>query len=210
MPVGKIDLSGKQKRKAGSTQKDLTDSGKRRKVGAQDKSEDITSKILSLETGILENRKNYNSIVKLLDFVNDESAGDDRNVLSAIALCRIFCRLLALDALGSTKGKPENEVRISQWLSEKLDTFEAKLLQMLEFSNHGTQNTALTLLMRLLKHKAKTSGSSGDGVWQRGLFPSILRPLLSTSTGSAARNDFVTEYLAKYHDIRFYTYSLIP
>lgn len=55
----------------------------------------IQDEILGLEEKILESQSNYNSIQTLLNFLRVSSVPDDnRDVLAAVALCRVFCRLM--------------------------------------------------------------------------------------------------------------------
>lgn len=167
---------------------------------------DAASEILLLENRILESRKNYNSIVTLLDQVNQKDDKNETSILAAVALCRIFCKLLILGALDKSKGTQENEAKISAWLGDRLADLVAKLVRLLEASDDIAQRTALTLLMRLFKHQAQIDASRGS-VWHGEILSSLLNCVLISKDATSAREDFISQYLTKFHDLQYHTWS---
>ena len=166
-----------------------------------DLSEDRASEILLLENEILESRTRYNNILTLLGLITDDNTSGEQQNLASVSLCRVFCGLLSLGELNSKKGKPENEAKISKWLEDNLKQFEDALIRRLQSGDQGLQITALTLLMRLLKHKAKILPSSGL-IWQGEVFQSMAHTLMNASIDSAVRHEFVSNYFAKFVDVR--------
>src|SRR5690242_17091177 len=70
-------------------------SSKRRAV-ASDQSKNEQARIEELEAQISESRKYYNNIATLISMLNgDDSSEQSTNLAVAVALCRVFCRLIA-------------------------------------------------------------------------------------------------------------------
>ncbi|KAL2037683.1 hypothetical protein N7G274_009628 [Stereocaulon virgatum] len=163
--------------------------------------------ILGLEQKILESRTNYNSIHNLLDYVRVEISADEKDVLAAVALCRVFCRLMAAGNLNKPQDKASNEVTIVQWLKGKLQEYEDELLRLLENEDTGRQSTALTLLMRLVKEEATHLDKSDEAVWRDGLFQRLLRTMVKDGVAEDTRKDLIEKYVEEYDDIRYYTFA---
>ena len=184
---------------------------KRKRVASKESSEesDPQDDVLSLEEKILESRNNYNSIHTLLDYLRSPDHGSEKNVLAAVALCRVFCRLMAGGSLNKRKEKAGNENTIAQWLGERLQDYENGLLKMLKQPDVERQNTALTLLMRLVKEEAAHLNNPRESVWRDGIFGKLVHRLLEDGVVEGTRADFVESYVEKYDDVRYYTFALL-
>jgi U3 small nucleolar RNA-associated protein 19 len=186
---------------------------KRRKVvqdSGQDSSQelDIEDGILGLEGKILESRSNYNSIRTLLEYMRSSSVSAENNdVLAAVALCRVFCRLMVAGSLAKSQQSSDNEVTIVQWLKERLKEYENNLLRMLCCVEVGRNNTALTLLMRLVKEEALHLNKSEEAIWRDGIFPKIIQRLLEENVAMQIRLEFAGKYLEENADVRHYTFA---
>lgn len=166
--------------------------------------------ILLLENQILESRRHFNSITTLLNYVNEQEPQDTKDaksVLAAIALCRVFCRLLAAGNMSRSRETSKNEALIVQWLMERYQEYKSALLSMLALETSDRSTTAMTLLMRLIKEEAVQLKLSEEAIWAKGLFTKLLRTLVNVRAIDDARAAFVDNYLLKYDDIRYHTFT---
>lgn len=164
--------------------------------------------ILLLETQILQSRRHYNSIITLLGYVKEpdpQNAENQKSVTAAVALCRVFCRLIALGNMSKSRETSEDETLIVQWLIERLQEYQSALLFMLASRAPSISKTALTLLMRLIKEGDMKRNVNVDAIWCNGVFPNILQTLVNLTAVDDARSAFVDEYFVKYHDIRYHS-----
>ena len=168
---------------------------------------DLQEDILGLEQKILESRTNYNSIHTLLDYIRVEVSADEKDVLAAVALCRVFCRLMAAGNLNKPQDKASNEATIVQWLKGKLQEYEHELLKLLKNEVIGRQSTALTLLMRLFKEEATHLDKPDEAIWRDGLFERLLRTVVEDDVGEDTRTEFMEKYVEEYDDVRYYTFA---
>ena len=121
-------------------------SAKRRRSSEGECHDDPNARILLMEQGILESRKNYNDIVVLL---TTSKKGDEESLLATVALCRIFVRLLAQGSLVFKKSLSEKDGVVVGWLRDQLSLYKKVLLSLL--ADEDLAVTALTLCMRILK-----------------------------------------------------------
>ena len=156
--------------------------------------------ILLLEDQIIQSRRNYNNIAKLLSICT-ETGKDDQSTTAAVALCRIFCRLTAAGDMTKKKGMPENEITIVNWLKARYAEYTEHLRGKITDLNDYEQGTALVLLMRLVKEAA----GKDENVWRTGLFSDLLQAVLSSPQSSLAREELLEKYVEEYDDIRFFT-----
>lgn len=184
---------------------------KSRKLGTDSSrsTEDIRSEILLLENGILESRKNYNSIIVLLEHARVESPSDGRDIVALVALYRVFCRLMVLGNLSKGKKASGAEHSIVQWLKERLKEFEEILLQVLQSPDPPKQSTALNLLMRLVKEKATHLVLSEDVTWRNGLFNNIVQSLAVNTEISSTMDEFIDGYVTRFDDVRYHTFACL-
>ena len=170
---------------------------------------DFQDEALQLEENVLGSQTNYNSIHTILKCLHQEDEMENEKIIAAVALCRIFCKLMARGSLGKPKESSGNEVTIIQWLRERLHDCEQGLLRMLKSKSIRTQSTALTILMRLLKEQASHLNQSADIIWQGGLFWQLIQSLVEAEIFDEIRNEFVENYIVKYEDVRFYTLACL-
>ena len=201
-----LDTAKKRKRKDAPSE-----SLKRKRVASKGSSEEsnVHDEILSLEEKILESRNNYNSIHTLLDYLKSSDHGSEKGVLAAVALCRVFCRLMAGGSLNRHREKAGNENTIAQWLGERLQDYENQLLKVLKKPDIGRQSTALTLLMRLLKEEAAHLNNLKESVWRDGIFGKLVHTLVEDEVVDETRAEFVEKYVEEYDDVRYYTFALL-
>lgn len=171
--------------------------------------DDPQAQILLLENQILESRRYYNNIVTLMTFLNEPDNRQDQDIAAAVALCRVFSRLSVAGNLSKTKNAPENEAIIVDWLKGRYREYIEALLGLLGHGNVVRQNTALTLLLRLLKVDAAYVNPGEERTMRTGLFSKIIRALIEAEAGQEVREEFVEKYVDKYDDIRYYTFANI-
>ncbi|CAD6581026.1 MAG: hypothetical protein ASARMPRED_000394 [Alectoria sarmentosa] len=170
---------------------------------------DFQDHTLQLEEKILESRTNYNSIHTLLEYLHKYDGAEDEDTIAAVALCRVFCRLMAGGNLSKSREKSGNEATIAQWLRERMHDYEQGLLRILGNENIRKQCTALTIVMRLFKEKASHLNRSEDAVWQRDDFIQIVQTLIGEQVAEETRAEFVEKYVEKYYDVRYYTFACL-
>ena len=186
--------------------------GKKRKRQHSDEVVDAQSRILLLEEQILDSQKNYNHIVTLLDDsrgYGSSTTGATPPSLSLVALCRVFCKLMALGNLSKRRQASQNGTAIVQWLNDRLDDYKANLLENLCEENSESQITALTLLMKLVKEEAVHLQLSDESIWRRGTFSKLMGTLLGADTASPSRHEFVENYIESFVDVRYHTFRHI-
>ena len=171
--------------------------------------DDFRSEILLLEKGIIESRKNYNSIVILLEHARIKSPSDGRDVAAAMALYRVFCRLMALGNLTNNTEASSAEITVVQWLVERLEAFEEILLQFLQSTERSRQSTALRLSMLLVKEKARHIVSPEAFTWRQGLFSSLVQAMVANALVTPVLGEFVDEYVRSFGDVRYYTFACL-
>lgn len=172
-------------------------------------SESIRDQILKLESRIQESRHHYNEIVKLLEYVQVKYVETDESIFAAVALCRVFCRLMAGRTMTKSRETSEKEAIVIQWLQERYQDYKNKLLALLKSNDAVRSTSALTLLMQLVKDEALHLFVSDGAAWRRGTFPSILLALVDESVNTDTRTVFIDKYLKKFDDIRYYTLAQI-
>ena len=168
--------------------------------------DDRQAQILLLETQILESRRHYNNIATLIATLNETDHRRDRDVAAAVALCRVFSRLAVAGNLSKTKNAAENEAIIVDWLKERYKEYTEALSGMLRHGNTGRQNTALTLLLRLIKVDAAYVNPGEERIWRTGLFSKLIQALVEADGSQEIREEFLEKYVEKYADIRYYTF----
>lgn len=159
----------------------------------------IEDEVLELEAQILESRKHYNNIPRLISLAKEGRTITSATTLPAVALCRIYCRLFANGSLSKSKTESESEAVIAKWLRARLDEYFQLLGDSIQEGDEGVQVTALTLAMRLVKEDVNQDGQSQ---WQRGIFPGIVSAVLRA--GEAAQEDFSERYFSQFDDVRVY------
>ena len=171
---------------------------------------EATSQILLLEQQILNSRRNYNNLLTLIELARWSGPANNQQHHAVVALCRVFCRLMATGHLIKTRNIPENEAVVIQWLGERLQTFHDLLLDILLQGDYEQQCTALVLSMQLIKEEATYMELKEDSFWMKGLFYGVLQGLILHKVSDQIRRDFVKNFVDRYDDIRFYTFKILP
>jgi len=171
---------------------------------ATDGSEDPNAKILLMEQGILESKKNYNDIVVLLGTMGDYESGNPESMLATVALSRVFMRLLGQGALVPKRTLSDKQLAVVNWLREQFKSFKTLLLSLLDDEELGV--TALTLCMRVLQAEGQVEKDEYS-------FPTeFLRQIVHTvlqSEDEDVAKAYTEEYLEQFDDIRYHTFSSI-
>ncbi|CRK37225.1 hypothetical protein BN1723_004281 [Verticillium longisporum] len=109
---------------------------------------DPQAEILLMEQEILESKKHYNNISKLLDIAKAYKTDPDSAALASVALTRVFVRLLAAGSLIKKKGLTEKDTVVVGWLRERYFEYKDVLAELITDEELGSP--ALTLAMRML------------------------------------------------------------
>lgn len=179
---------------------------KRRRSSWADEGEDETdpgAKILLMEQGILESKKNYNDIGALL---TRAEAGADESMLATVALCRVFLRLLAQGSLASKKSTSENDAVVVGWLRDRLSQYKLLLLRLLAVSDLAV--TALILCMRILEAEGEHRSDKDAYSFPTPFLQDIVGAIL-TSSADDVRRAYIEEFAEQHDDIRYYTFKSI-
>ncbi|KAF5006177.1 hypothetical protein FDECE_7452 [Fusarium decemcellulare] len=200
----KVASAERSKRKRSSTHEKPTK--RRRSSSASDESEDPNAKILLMEQGILESRKNYNDIAVLLSTAADFKNGEPESMLATVALCRIFVRLLAQGSLIPKKSLSEKEQVIVGWLRDMYREFKRTLVAILR--DEELALTALTLCMRTLKAEGEFLHDKDEYTFPRDFLREIVASLFASDNEEVIRA-YVEEYAEQYDDIRYFTFNSV-
>ncbi|KAL5121333.1 Maturation and nuclear export of 40S ribosomal subunits interacting protein [Pleosporales sp. CAS-2024a] len=180
---------------------------KSRRKSPGDDGDAAQAEILQLEAQIAESRKHYNNIATLLQLARQSAAENDAPILAAVALCRVFSRLLATGDMVKSKGMGEAEAVIASWLKERYKDFLETLLKDFLQGDHGPkQSVALALLMRLVQEESKTDKNYAI---KSGPLLNVVETLLLLPADDANRDEFVEKYFKQFDDIRYYTFQTI-
>ncbi|KAF1359477.1 CBF-domain-containing protein [Lizonia empirigonia] len=194
----------KRKRDPARAERREAKSKKRQKSPASD-GDDMHAHVLQLEAQILESRRHYNNIATLLQL--SKQSQHHAPVLAAVALCRVFSRLLAAGDMTKSKGMAEAEATVVAWLKERYREFLDTLLQaFLRSDNPAKQSVALTLLMRLVKEESK---ATTDYSLKTGPLSRLIEALLFLPERDANREEFAEKYFKHFDDVRFHTFKTI-
>ena len=163
--------------------------------------------ILLLEEQILASREHYNNIVKLQDLTNSEVEKPKTATLAAIALCRVFCRLISAEHFYKRKDDTEADAKVVLWLKQRLRDYVESLAGWIGSPDAAKESTALTLLMRIVKDETSQDSKRSEQAWrtERSTFYTLVKTLLETTDAEAARQEFVEKYVEEHDDVRFYT-----
>jgi U3 small nucleolar RNA-associated protein 19 len=196
----------KRKREAKSERRESKSKSKPRRETSSEEGDDVQGDILRLEAELLESRKHYNNIATLLHFCKVGSAESDTAILAAVALCRIFTRLLTSGDMVKSKGMSQSEALIVSWLKERYrDYTEALLNHFLRSKDARKQSTSLTLLMRMVKEESKHK----DYNWKKSPLTQTVEAILLLPEDDATREEFAEKYFGKFDDIRFQSFKII-
>ncbi|RDA94103.1 hypothetical protein CP533_6597 [Ophiocordyceps camponoti-saundersi (nom. inval.)] len=197
MPAAVAEDGSKRKR----TLTEQKPAKRRRSSGVDEDVANPGDKILSLEQGILESKKNYNDISTLLSAADGDS---EEATLATVALCRVFLRLLAQGALTFKRPRSEKDSVVVCWLREKLSQYKLLLLRGLRDEDLAV--TALTLCMRLLKAEGRHLSGKEEFSFPSVFLENVIENVLA-SDSEVVRRAYVQEYAEQYDDVRFYTFK---
>jgi U3 small nucleolar RNA-associated protein 19 len=170
-------------------------------------SDDPQATILQLEAQILESRKYLNNIATLIQLAKEVDVENETATLASVTLCRVFSRLLSTGDMVKSKGMPDSEVVIVQWLKERYREYLDMLLrEYLRSESAPTQSVGLTLLMRLVKEESR---GQKEYNWKHGPLCKTVETLLQFPDGEPVREEFAEKYFKPYDDIRFYGFQII-
>ena len=202
-----IDGEGrKRKRENGAT---IQSNGvKSRKAPKSTSSGESTqAKILLLEEQILQSREHYNNIVKLQSWIDNAEREPKTATIAAVALCRVFCRLIAGEQLVKRNEDTEADEQVVRWLRQRLQNYAESLTGWIEKSDAAKESTALTLLMRIVKEETSQGSRRSEQAWrtEKSTFYNVVKALLEKTDADVAREEFVEKYVEEHDDVRFYT-----
>ncbi|KAJ9137949.1 Nucleolar complex protein [Pleurostoma richardsiae] len=206
MPAAASVPSGATKRKRQIT-KDAPKKRARSESSDEEEEEDAQARVLLLENGILESKKNYNNITSLIDIARRQDEDGESAMVAAVSLCRVFIRLLAAGSFLRKKDMSEKDVVVIRWLRDRLSEFEEVLLSM--FSRDEFASTALTLSMRLLKAEAEYLDGKDERTFPHAFFTQIVAAVVQGDVEEEVRKEFLEKYVDEFDDIRFYTFKAI-
>lgn len=201
------DSASKKRKAAPTTGKVSTKPSKKVKAvksASQEEDDDPQAQILSLETQILESKKNYNNITTLLEICQKRQSKDGSNITAAVALCRVFCRLMVAERMIKTPGMSEAEAEAVDWLKTRFKDYVAVVCGLLAVEE--LQSTCLTLVMRLVKEETQQEGKRAEQAWRTGVFATLVRALVDEDKAEGARDEFVEKYVEEHDDVRYFTF----
>ncbi|PHH71994.1 hypothetical protein CDD80_4850 [Ophiocordyceps camponoti-rufipedis] len=189
---------GSKRKRASTEQKPV----KRRRSSTGDDEADDGARILAMEQGILESRKNYNDISLLLRTAEGHT---EESMLATVALCRVFLRLLAQGSLTFKKPPSEKGSVVVSWLRDRL--LQYKELLLLRLADEDLAVTALTLCMRIFKAEGQFL-SGKEAVFPAAFLEDVLERVLVVEGGDV-RRAFVEDFVEQFDDVRFYTFKTL-
>lgn len=200
-------LAGAKRKRDPSKPERRESKSKSRRKSPSDDGEDVQTQIIQLEAQILESRRHYNNIASLLQLAKQPEAENEGSILAAVALCRVFSRLLATGDMVKSKGMGEAEAVIALWLKERYGELLDVLLDSLLRSDHSPkQSVALTLAMRLVKEESKSQRNYNVKI---GPLFRLIKVLLELPVDDLNRDEFAEKYFKQFDDIRFHTFQAI-
>lgn len=165
--------------------------------------DDPQAQILLLESQILESKKHYNNIATLLQICQKKSS-DGTNITAAVALCRVFCRLMVAERMTKKQGMSDADLEAVDWLKNAFKEYIAVLCTLLAVEE--LQSTSLTLIMRLVKQESQQEGQRGEQAWRSGVFSALVRALVEVEKADAAREEFIEKFVEEHDDVRYFTF----
>jgi U3 small nucleolar RNA-associated protein 19 len=204
--IAKDDAARKRKRTGDASAK--SNGVKPRKAPKTSSAEDTQAKILELEGQILESPDYYNNIVVLQKHISDSESQPESATLAAVALCRVFCRLIASEALIRRKDASDKDAQVVQMLRQRLREYVKGMSAWIGSPDGAMESTALTLLMRVAKEEVSQEPKRAEQAWRtsQSVFTMVLKALLEDVNADGAREEFVEKYVEEHDDVRFYTF----
>ncbi|KAK8050647.1 hypothetical protein PG994_012377 [Apiospora phragmitis] len=199
MPSKTADVPLKRKRSKGVEKPKK----RARSESGSDEEDNAQAEILLLENGILESKKNYNNITRLLDLSRQKKDGES-SLIATVALCRVFLRLLAQGTMTKKADQSEKETIVIQWLKDRLVDYEGILLDAL--AEEDTESTALTLAMRVLKAEGQYRDNKDEYSFPEPFLKDIVHAIIFNGSEDL-RQEFCEKHLGEYCDVRYYAFK---
>ncbi|KAJ6257721.1 hypothetical protein Dda_7509 [Drechslerella dactyloides] len=139
----------------------------------------------------------------LLDQMKDES--EDVAIMTAVGLCRTFCRLMSRGQLVRHKDHTPEQLRMVKETKEAYISYLKGLGHLLE----SGEGTSLKLAMRLLKEESVHMKPSEEYYFPNLSFGVVIKHLLLSDSPDLV-TVFATEYIYEYSDLRFEFLKAIP
>ncbi|KAL9600878.1 MAG: hypothetical protein Q9219_002920 [cf. Caloplaca sp. 3 TL-2023] len=200
-------LGRKRKREDAVVRSSTDRSSKARKI--ETTKSQVDEEILLLESQILKSRRHYNKISTLLHYCRNHRGQRRKSITAAVALCRVFCRLIVCGSMSKRPDAPENETIVVQWLRSQLEAYHVMLLDHFFTDDAGMQSTALTLLMRLLKDEAESLDLKAEYTRRDGAFSRLISRIVSLDTAHVIRQEFMDKFLQPYDDVRYFGFACL-
>ncbi|KAH6660607.1 CBF/Mak21 family protein [Truncatella angustata] len=204
MPAKVADAPLKRKRSDGASKPKKRAKSESSSSNSSGDDEDPQVDILLLESEILQSKKNYNNISKLLELASGED--DEFSMLANVSLCRTFIRLLSNGSLTRRPDQSEKTILVIQWLKGRLTDYKQVVLSAL--GDEATGPTALTLAMRILKAEGQHLSSKEEYNFPRDFLKDIVSVLVKKSSEDV-RQDYCEQFLGEFCDVRFYTFKAL-
>lgn len=204
--IAKDDAARKRKRAGDAPTK--SNAVKPRKAPKTANPEDTQAQILSLEGQILESPDYYGNIAALQKYVTKADKEPETATLAAVALCRVFCRLIASEALIRRKDASDKDAQSVQMLRQSMREYVQGMGAWISSLDGALESTALTLLMRVAKEEVSQEPKRAEQAWRtpQSVFTMVLKVLLESVDAGEARQEFVDKYVEEHDDVRFYTF----
>jgi U3 small nucleolar RNA-associated protein 19 len=201
------NMSGIKRKRSSLREEKVSGKKKALKKAPSPDAKDPQATILQLEAQILESRRHYNNLATLLQLAKEHETENETAILAAVALCRVFSRLLSGGDMVKSKGMPESEVVIVQWLKERYREYQSILIEhYMRRGSPPTQSVGLTLIMRLVKEESK---GQKEYNWKHGPLSRIVETILFLPEEEGLTEEFAEKYFKPFDDIRFYTFQII-
>ncbi|KAB5581078.1 CBF/Mak21 family-domain-containing protein [Coniochaeta sp. 2T2.1] len=166
------------------------------------------SKVLDLEMGILESKKNYNNIATLIRLAGEGALqGRDTATLALVSLCRVFIRLLSTGSLTNKKNASDKEKTVVRWLRERMAEYRQILAGLVQ--DFDESDTAMKLSMKLLEAEARYLNGTGEYNFPGVSFSVLISALLRPEVEDSVRAEFIEQWVDVYDDIRYYTFRTL-
>ena len=139
----------------------------------------------------------------LLNISKGAVRNDQQKIAAGVALCRVFCQLMASGSMTVTKESSEKDLVVIKWLLDRLHECHTSFLGWLKLNDAQCPATALTLLMRLIREEGKHLHQAGFDLTSKGVLPQLITVLVNESPSGPLYEEFAGKYLAEFDDIRY-------
>ena len=198
--IDSLERAAKRKRKSSEDKPS-------KRARSESSDDDVQAQVLLLETEIFESKQNYNNIATLIKLLRDDDEDAENSVVAAIALCRVFTRLMVSEEMTKREGIAEKEAVVVKWLKERYSEYKTAILLLLGEEN--ISSTALTLCMRLLKTEGQHLHDRKEYNFPTKFLMDIVRVLLKSGADGSTRREFSAKYVEENDDVRFYTLEAV-